>query len=269
MSKDKSLRFSCVRSLNTCRPSRGIARQQSSKFSSIMKKLVILKPFILTFVLLCTITLSANAQILRAEELEKYAKEQYGENWEEAAINLSQQLELDKNKAITYVQVIDATGQSKDQLYVKLNYWFTSTFNDANAVIKLNDKELGTIIAHGFVEGIAQHTGGSNRYNVSIRPVIKCDIKDEKIRVTYSVPYYSVYKLVGGGWMSILSDNTRPVPTEENWVLDECFPFVAKDKHKKTSCKALVMAHAYSNVVMDKIEEAIKNGMVGNENDNW
>ena len=37
----------------------------------------------------------------------------------------------------------------------------------------------------------------------------------------------------------------------------------------KISCKALVMAHAYSNVVMDKIEECLKNGLTGNENDNW
>ena len=50
-----------------------------------------------------------------------------------------------------------------------------------------------------------------------------------------------------------------------------CYPFVEKDAHKakKTSSKALVMAHAYSNVIMDKIEEAVKNGLVGNESDNW
>ena len=47
-----------------------------------------------------------------------------------------------------------------------LNYWFTATFNDANSVIKLNDKELGTIIAQGFVESIAEHSGGINSYNV-------------------------------------------------------------------------------------------------------
>ena len=29
------------------------------------------------------------------------------------------------------------------------------------------------------------------------------------------------------------------------------------------------MAHAYSNVVMDKIEECIKNGLSGNENEDW
>jgi hypothetical protein len=38
---------------------------------------------------------------------------------------------------------------------------------------------------------------------------------------------------------------------------------------KRTSAKALVMTHAYSNVVLDKIEEAVKNGVVGNEDDDW
>ena len=90
------------------------------------------------------------------------------------------------------------------------------------------------------------------------------------MRVTYTVPFYSVTKMVGGGWMSAFGGNqTRPVRSDEKWTLDACFPFAAKDSHKKTSCKALIMAHAYSNVVMDKIEECIKNGLTGNENDNW
>ena len=29
------------------------------------------------------------------------------------------------------------------------------------------------------------------------------------------------------------------------------------------------MTHAYSNVIMDKIENAVKHGIVGNENDDW
>lgn len=51
--------------------------------------------------------------------------------------------------------------------------------------------------------------------------------------------------------------------------MDYCYPFDKDDEHKKTSSKALVMAHAYSNVVMDKIEECVKNGLVGNENEDW
>lgn len=55
----------------------------------------------------------------------------------------------------------------------------------------------------------------------------------------------------------------------EKWVIADHFPFVEKDRQKRTCAKALVMTHAYSNVVMDKIEEAVTKGIVGNEDDNW
>lgn len=213
----------------------------------------------------CTTT---NAQILRADELENYAKEKYGEKWVDAAANLGSQLALDKNNAITYTQVIPAEGKTKEQLYVLLNYWFIATFNDANSVIKLNDKELGVIIAQSYIESIAQHMGGTNSYDVNLKSVIKCDFKDNKVRVTYIVPFYSVVVSSGGGWTSAKVE-TFPTLSYQNWTLDQCFPFAEKDSHKRTSSKALVMAHAYSNVVMDKIEECIKNGLSGNESEDW
>ena len=157
-----------------------------------------MKKLIISIALIFGAFMTVNAQILRADELEKYAKEKFGDKWVEAATNLGSQLTLDKNEAITYVQVIEAPGKTKDQLYVLLNYWFTSTFNDANSVVKLNDKELGTIIAQGYVADIAQHAGGTSTYDVSIRPVIKCDIKEGKVRVTYTVPFYSVVRMIGG-----------------------------------------------------------------------
>lgn len=226
-------------------------------------------------------TIGANSQVMRTEELEKYAKERYGEKWTEAAENLASQLVLDKNNSLTYEQIIDCGEATKEQLYVILNYWFTATFNDANSVIKLNDKELGTIIAEGYVADIAGHMGGMNSYNINIQPLIKVDIKDKRIRVTYTVQYYDVKKLSGGGIWSAVGESMgtlggNPTPArkellEEHWGLETCFPFVKKDKHKakKTSSKALVMTHAYSNVIMDKIEEVVKNGLVGNENDDW
>ena len=100
-----------------------------------------MKKVIMSLALLLTAVISANAQILRAEELEKYAKEKYGDKWVEAASNLGKQLTLDKNNAIDYVQVMEAPGQSKAQLYVLLNYWFTATFNDANSVIKFETRD--------------------------------------------------------------------------------------------------------------------------------
>lgn len=229
-----------------------------------------MKKILLTIALMCFSIAYADAQIVRAEELEKYAKEKYGEKWVDAAENLASKLKLDKNKGITYVQVIEAPGKSAEQLYVLLNYWYTATFNDASSVIQLNDKELNTIIAQGYVDDIATHIGGVTAYRVGIKPVIKCDIKDGKVRVTYTVPYFLVTSKIGGGWVGIIAGDDKPSPVyEEKWILDECFPYVKNDGHKKTSSKALVMAHAYSNVVMDKIEECITNGLTGNEDEDW
>lgn len=225
-----------------------------------------MKRILLSLAVFFLAAMTASAQLMRAEELEKYAKEKYGDKWNEAAQNIKSQVTLDKNNALTYTQVIQAPGKTAAQLYVILNYWYTTTFNDANSVIKLNDKDLGCIIGQGYVEGIAGHAGGMNSYVVSIRPVIKTDIKEGKVRVTYTVPAYSVVKMIGGG---IMGNKTASTLSDETWPIDQCFPFATKDSHKKTSSKALVMAHAYSNVIMDKIEEAVKNGVSGNEGDEW
>lgn len=47
------------------------------------------------------------------------------------------------------------------------------------------------------------------------------------------------------------------------------YPFVEKDPQKRTCAKALVMTHAYSNAIIDKVETAIKTGITGTEDDDW
>ena len=132
-------------------------------------------------------SLNLSAQVMRAEELEKYAKENYGDKWVEAAENLGSSLVLDKNQSLTYEQIIDCGEQTKEQLYITLNHWFAESFNDANSVIKLNDKDAGVIIAKGFVGGIAQHIGGMTAYNVNIHPV--SDIKLNKLLCQWGIQY--------------------------------------------------------------------------------
>ena len=74
--------------------------------------------------------ISVSAQLMRSEELEKYAKEKFGDKWENAAANIGSQLSLDKNNSLTYTQVIECGEQTKEKLYVTLNHWFVESFND-------------------------------------------------------------------------------------------------------------------------------------------
>ena len=222
------------------------------------------------------------AQVMKSADLEKYAKNKYGDKWLDAAMNIRQGLTLDKNESLTYQQVIEAPGKTKEQLYIALNYWTTATFKDKQA-ITLNDKDAGCIIISSTLENIAEHTGTLNKYSVGITPVIRIDIKEGKIRVTYTVQTYDVLADISGGWLSPSDENNKTYGDskrkkddktnaklfDEQWEIAKHYPFVEKDSQKRTCAKALVMTHAYSNAVLDKIEEAVKNGIVGNEDEDW
>ena len=235
-------------------------------------------------------TMKVQAQVMKTEDLEKYAKNKYGEKWLDAAANLASQLTLDKNEALSYQEVIELPGKTKEQIYVALNYWATATFKDKQA-ITLNDKEAGVIIISSTIDAIADHTGTLFRYIVSITPIIKLDIKDEKMRITYTVQNYDVLKVEDGGWFggigSDKEDNKRRNQTsysdgkrlkddktdrrlyDEQWEIAKHYPFVEKDAQKRTCSKALVMTHAYSNAILDKVSEAVKNGITGADDDDW
>lgn len=234
----------------------------------------------------CILTFSGaigtQAQVMKSADLEKYAKERYGDKWLDAAANLSHGLTLDKNQSLTYQQVIEAPGKTRQQLYVTLNYWATATFKDKQA-ITLNDKEAGCIIISSTIANIVEHMGTINKYSVSITPVIRLDIKDGRIRVTYTVQNYDILADISGGWLSPTDSNRKTYGDskrkqedktnanlyDEQWEIAKHYPFVEKDPQKRTCAKALVMTHAYSNAIMDKVEEAMKNGIVGNDDDDW
>ena len=227
-------------------------------------------------------TAAVNAQVMKAADLEKYAKEKYGDKWLDAAKNLAKDLTLDKNESLTYQEVVQAEGKTKEQLYVALNYWVTATFKDKQS-ITLNDKEAGCIIVSSTIPGIVDHTGTMNKYSVSITPVIRLDIKEGRVRVTYTVQNYDILRDISGGWISMIDandktsgdskrkkdDKTNANLYDEQWEIARHYPFVPKDAQKRTCAKALVMTHAYSNAIIDKVEEALRNGIVGNDDDDW
>lgn len=215
----------------------------------------------LMFAALLAVGLDAAAQFVRSEELEKYAKERYGDSWKNAALALGDSLTLDKEGALTWVQVIEVPGRSRDAIYNDLNQWYSATFNDANAVIKLNDREAGTIIGQGYIHEAAVVVGGMGRI-VDLQPIIRCDIKEGRARVCFNIPYYTI--VVTGG---LLLSNVKP--RTETWPIDKTFPFDKSDSYSRTSSKALVMAHCFSMVLMDKLEHVIKEGLSGAPSDDW
>lgn len=223
-----------------------------------MKKLLFLFLFLLP-----TISFS---QYLSVDDVNKVLENGTADFKSRANI-IKQDLPLDKNGGITYVEIVEAPNKTKVQLYVTLNAWFLRNF-DSKSII-LNDKEIGCIMAklefHKITANGAFSSSNTN-YEVDIEPIIRADIKDGKVRITYNVPSYELRDVTGQVWgrQAFKKDKSRSLS------ISESYPYNSKGFEKKMMSKALVFTHQFSLIVVEDIKEAIKQGVTGNEaDDNW
>ena len=213
-------------------------------------------------------SLRSSAQVFKTSEVEQFSIEKYGDDWVEQANYLTEFIELDKNNRLSFSRVIQCGRKDADKLYELLNDWFTKTFSDKKSEIMTNSKTEKMIIAKGYLDDMADHVGGVNRYIVGIHPLTRVDIKDKRIKVHFLLRNYDVKKASGGGLISKISGKDgSPNNYDGKWMFENTYPFNPNDSHRKTSAQAFVMTHIYSQMIFDKIEAVVNDGIVGFEDD--
>lgn len=237
---------------------------------------------ILTVISIWVFALTASAQVFTADQIEKYAKEKYGDNWTEAAVNLKEEVALDNKDRLNYQEVIECPGQTKDQLFDKALEWFDKAYKskDTHGVVQDTSRVKGVVVTRAYIEKIAAQSAGLNHYQVDMAPYIRVDVKEGKARVSVYMDSYEVTVTEGGGWTSAIadalataatgdSDDDELVGKDEVWNIKSCFPFIQKDKHKKASSKAFVMASAFQNSIIDILKEALLADSTSAFDDDW
>lgn len=123
---------------------------------------MIMKKFIL-FLFFMPLVMVGNAQVLTESDLAKIDIKAYdnGKNYSKAASVIAKDYPPDKDGNLTRIFIVENINKTKEQIYIATNNWFISTFNDANSVIQLNDKEAGTIIGVGLVPKVESSWTGS------------------------------------------------------------------------------------------------------------
>lgn len=211
------------------------------------------KILFLFFISLC---LSVRGQIIKDIEIDKYQGSEliYKKskiNYMQSALKLKNLYSLDKNNAITRSIVIDSVSKSQNEIYVEINNWFIHSFNDGKSVIQLNDKDAGSVIGKGYIPEIARNFMNGQIVNSWI--IIRVDIKDNKFRITTTIQEYEL-----------------PIgDTLYKWQPNECYPFKERS-FKKTTAQAFVNSHIWSQIIINKLKEAVINGIAdNNEDDAW
>jgi hypothetical protein len=202
----------------------------------------------------------------------KLAKE-YSEKY---ALNYRGELEI--------VTIKEYPGKTKHDLWVKIQNWILSSSSNSQSSVQLMDETLGIIIERCFIPEIAKRSMGDNSYKVSIRPMLKFEFKDGRIRFTFSLQNYEVLKKNDdGGYGLLLSGGvviTGNGVAKDNmiWKLTECYPFkenyneeVENDifRPKVTSSRAYINTIACYKVLLDQMDEVINKVDEDNDDSNW
>lgn len=84
--------------------------------------------------------------------------------------------------------IIAVDSVSKEELFSKVLSWIALNYRSANDVIQLQDKENGQIIAKAI---FAPLSGGMAFMSAGARHTLIFDIKDSKVRMTYTNLIYT------------------------------------------------------------------------------
>lgn len=228
-----------------------------------------MKKSILTLILTIS-CLGATAQIVTKADFEAIDMTQFDLNGDgkvkdqEAAEAIKNLYALDKNNAITRVEIVDSIPKTKEQIYVDVNNWFVHSFNDGKSVIQFNDKEQGVIIGKGYVANMGSTLSFASNVDISAWVIIKVDLKDRKMRITTTIQSYEMEK--GMGWLGAIAGGAAATQKQHvELIPSECFPYTKK--HKKEGAKALVQGHLFSVIIIEHLKEAVLNGLTGTEED--
>ncbi len=213
------------------------------------------------------------AQVISKQEIEEYTN--LGNmTWTDKAEELSYQYTLNESGELSLSIVKEYKEQSKSQLYKKIFNWILSMSSNDKSALLVSDENLGQIQTRYYIPDIAKRTMGDNSYRVSIRPLLRFDFKEEKMRFTFTLQCFEVLKKNDdSGYVMMFAGFgvTGSGVTKDNqiWPLKECYPFASKRKHPKvTSSRAFVNTLSCYNILMDKIDEVLMKPLPV-ENDNW
>lgn len=157
------------------------------------------------------------------------------------------------NGLISFSEVVNVEGKTKNELYLNANEWIVHTFNSAKDVIQFNDKDAGKIIC----KTLTSISFGKGWNKVTLDPIyflVTIEVKDGRYKITASnFIHHNVVVLAG---IRAESDN----PLEEYYKLAS-----PTEKVRQNNFKAAELLSEKMHALIDDAEIA----MTKVEDNNW
>lgn len=167
-------------------------------------------------------------------------------------------LNLDAQENFTLEKVIQTDSIGKNLLYATINDWFASTYNSANDVIQMSDKDAGIIIGKG---SMAYSKKGMSYmcYSGYIKYTIKVYVKENRYKVVLTDFNHSV-KVGNGPQCALGTITTADVYATKG---------MSKKYHNNTWNDIKSTVEQYSNGIFESLEKKTNNVKVETVDDDW
>lgn len=167
------------------------------------------------------------------------------------------------NDGVFIQKVIETTG-TKDEIYVKLLEFLTRTYNDANEVVQVKEKEEGLIVCKGCHKFKVTDFLYGSAIEETAWHIYKAEIKDGRARITITLDQMDWYR-------PAMQAYTYMPAASGSYSILECPPYKNyenKDEHVR---KGHVFYYAVSNLVglMQATETALSEAPAYKVDDNW
>lgn len=206
-------------------------------------------------VLVCAVGVSA--QVVVSSEMESYAIQKYGDNWQLTAGSLVTQQPLVDGQ-VEYTEIIEVPGKTRQQLYSIMELWMVKMFPDALTVV---NPESGVLVARDHVFNVTERMVGLRKaYVLSIDPEVRIDVKDGRVRVMCTTGYYNISRTggVAGKTVNNVFRTGAPKDNSESWAIRSNFPFTTD--HEIHCAKAFVKTTTYGPLFVQKVKAALQKG---------
>lgn len=179
---------------------------------------------------------------------------------------------LNDDKKVSYTLVIEVPKASKDQLYSQVLAWITEAFKDKTGVIKLQDRDAGTIIAEGSTEEkYSVKTLGvlvPKKYYQNMR--IEFNIKEGRYRLIVST--FKIENIAARVGNSYLPSSTNPIEKYYDQIPDT-YTFSKLTSLERTqlfSAKTvLATADKFAKSTLSSVKSYMTNAVNPVKKDDW
>ena len=158
---------------------------------------------------------------------------------------------------LMFSEVVKLDSTKKIELYSRAREWFVKTYNSADDVLQMDDKESGKLLGKAFNDITFESIMGS-MFTTRMFYTVKIYIKDGRYKYEITDIYYKSYASA-----QVPSMTTYP----DDW-------FIPEEKVFKSNGKEKVINKGYRNATLESINNLIlnlKNSMniQEKENNSW